>query len=107
MNNIGNKYVCPLCGSQLCVWQEHIFERRQKISPRTGELSQRIYTVYTNSSDCYGVQCTNPNCGYITYNSGYSDYPQFKKFEESILSEVNYENYKVDKYCNGLTIKLN
>ena len=93
------------------MWNEHIIERRQNIDPATGKLSKRVYTVYIGEGNCCGIQCTNSDCDYMTDISGSPDYPQFKTFEDTALSQINkindYKSCKVNQHCGGLTIKPN
>lgn len=77
-----DKYVCPLCGSQLKAWQEYVYEKQVLINTKTGKPYKKIIKTPVESlpHNC-GLECTNEGCEFIT-NTILEDIAKYKYLKE-------------------------
>lgn len=60
------KYVCPKCGGRLIYWSEFLYEERQVVNPKTGELySKKVKTKPEELDNMFGLKCENDNCDFL------------------------------------------
>jgi len=89
-----DKYVCPICGGQLYVNYEHLYEIQQDVDTRTGKLKKKLKREY--KGDCATLLHINcRNCNY-SYNEECDDI----QMDNLLIQCKNDKNFKVNIYDN-------